>query len=47
MFRDAFSSFLNSYKIILNLSKRKNSDIYVTKKDYSFDTRYTKADYEI
>ena len=30
-----------------SLRKEKNSDIYVTKKAYSFDTRYTKADYEI
>ena len=27
--------------------KEKNSDIHVTRKAYSFDTRYTKADYEI
>lgn len=47
MFCDAFSSFLFSYKIILYIPKEKNSDIYVTKKAYSFDTRYTKADYEI
>ncbi|WP_270615437.1 hypothetical protein, partial [Streptococcus salivarius] len=28
-------------------SQKKNSDINVTKKAYSFNTRYTKADYEI
>ena len=27
--------------------KEKNSDIDVTKQAYSFDTRYTKADYEL
>ena len=26
--------------------KEKNSDIHVTKKPYSFDTRYTKDDYD-
>lgn len=34
-------------KSVYSFRKEKNSDIYVTKKDYSFDTRYTKADYEI
>ena len=51
MFRDAFSSFLFSskqaIKSVYSFRKEKNSDIYVTKKPYSFDTRYTKADYEI
>ena len=34
-------------KPFYSLRKEKNSDINVTKKAYSFDTRYTKADYEI
>ena len=34
-------------KSFYSFQKEKNSDIYVTKKPYSFDTRYTKADYEI
>ena len=50
MFRDAFSSFLFSSKQAIksfySLRKEKNSDINVTKKAYSFDTRYTKADYD-
>ena len=32
---------------LCDTKNEKNSDIYVTKKAYSFDTRYTKADYEI
>ena len=51
MFRDAFSSFLFSskqaIKSVYSFRKEKNSDINVTKKAYSFNTRYTKADYEI
>ena len=51
MFRDAFSSFLFSSKQAIksfySFRKEKNSDIHVTKKAYSFDTRYTKVDYEI
>ena len=52
MFRDAFSFFLffsykQAIKSVYSFRKEKNSDIYVTKKAYSFDTRYTKADYEI
>ena len=34
-------------KSFYSFRKEKNSDINVTKKAYSFDTRYTKADYEI
>ena len=34
-------------KSFYSFRKEKNSDIHVTKKAYSFDTRYTKADYEI
>ena len=34
-------------KSFYSFRKEKNSDIYVTKKAYSFDTRYTKADYEL
>ena len=51
MFSDALSSFLFSSKQAIksfySFRKEKNSDIYVTKKAYSFDTRYTKADYEL
>ena len=50
MFCDAFS-LLFSYKQAMtsfySFQKEKNSDIYVTKKPYSFDTRYTKDDYKI
>jgi len=34
-------------KSFYSFRKEKNSDINVTKKAYSFNTRYTKADYEI
>ena len=34
-------------KSFYSFQKGKNSDIDVTKKAYSFDTRYTKVDYEI
>ena len=33
-------------KSFYSFQKGKNSDIDVTKKAYSFDTRYTKADYD-
>ena len=50
MFRDAFSSFLFSskqdIKSFYSLRKEKNSDINVTKKAYSFNTRYRKVDYD-
>ena len=50
MFRDAFSSFLFSSKQAIksfySFRKEKNSDIYVTKKAYSFDTRYREVDYD-
>ena len=34
-------------KSFYSFQKGKNSDIDVTKQAYSFDTRYTKVDYEI
>lgn len=50
MFRDAFSSFLFSskqaIKSVYSFRKEKNSDINVTKKAYSFNTRYRKVDYD-
>ena len=41
--------FFNSKQAIksfYSFRKEKNSDIHVTKKPYSFDTRYTKDDYD-
>ena len=43
----SFFSYKQAIKSVYSFRKEKNSDIYVTKKAYSFDTRYTKADYEI
>ena len=42
-----FFSSIQAITSFYSLRKEKNSDINVTKKAYSFDTRYTKADYEI
>ena len=33
-------------KSVYSFRKEKKSDIHVTKKPYSFDTRYTKDDYD-
>ena len=50
MFSDALSSFLFSSKQAIksfySFRKEKNSDIHVTKKAYSFNTRYRKVDYD-
>ena len=42
----SFFSYKQAIKSVYSFQKEKNSDIYVTKKAYSFDTRYTKADYD-
>ena len=38
--------FFLAIKSFYIFQKEKNSDINVTKKPYSFDTRYTKDDYD-
>ena len=45
IFTDTFSSFL-AIKSFYSFRKEKNSDINVTKKAYSFNTRYRKVDYD-
>lgn len=42
----SFFSYKQAIKLVYSFRKEKNSDIHVTKKPYSFDTRYTKDDYD-